>query len=214
MITQLSNNRYQDQNGKNCDAGVAIMGRTIDGNFTYKFLAIDANGNLNVNNGTTVITPIATANAPEDFTLPTGLKAAGVILGYVDVVTLVPTENILSIMPQVVLDANVGGSVNFVLIKVGTSLDTYTSGRVMGVDSWNPVAATWVGGVVCAWHNITMSAIGAGALKFSTANNTQEKSIYMTDGTYKIAIIVDTAITITGTVGYLNLQTATQITTI
>lgn len=213
MISSNSNAKKANTNGQGCSTGNLIMGQTYDGNNTFKPIGVDANGNLLVNNGTSQITPIAIATAPEDFTLPIGLKAAGVILGYVDVLTLLPTENILSLTPQLVLEANAGGSVSFVLIKTGTSLDTYTSGRVMGVDSWNPVAATWTGGVICAWHNISMSAIGAGALKFSTANNTQEKQIYMTDGSYKIAIIVDTALTITGTIGYLNLQYALQIAT-
>jgi hypothetical protein len=213
MITQLSNNRYQDQNGKSCDAGVAIMGRTIDGNFTYKFLAIDANGNLTVTNGVAVYDGFTSPDAPQVLTIPLGLKAAGILLGYVTIGTFTATEQIIQTVPNLVLDAAVGGSVSFVLIQDGSALDAYTLTRVVGVDSWNPPAATFVGGNIAQWHNIAMSAIGGGALKFSTPNAQQDKFIQVVNDSYKLAIIVDTAITINGTLGWISMQYGLQVAT-
>lgn len=196
-----------------CATGQLIMGQTKDGNNTYIPVGVDLNGNLFVTTGVAVNTAMIEPDAPTTITIPLGLKAAGVILGYVTLGNFLAQTQIIQTVPNLVLEANAGGSVSFVLIRNGTALDAYTSARVMGVDSWNPPAATFVGGNIAIWHNIAMSAVGAGGLKFSTPNAQQDKYIQVIDDTYKLAIIVDTAITINGTTGWVSMNYGLQVAT-
>lgn len=213
MISSNSNAKKAFSKSIGCATGTLIMGQTKDGTLQFIPVGVDANGNLTVTNGVAVYDGFTSPDAPQVLTIPLGLKAAGILLGYVTIGTFTATEQIIETVPNLVLDAAVGGSVSFVLIQDGSALDAYTLTRVVGVDSWNPPAATFVGGNIAQWHNIAMSAIGGGALKFSTPNAQQDKFIQVVNDSYKLAIIVDTAITINGTLGWISMQYGLQVAT-
>lgn len=212
-ISTNSNAKKAFYSETGCATGVLIMGQTKDGNATYVPIGVDLNGNLFVTNGQAVYAGFTPPETPQTITIPLGLKAAGILLGYVSIGSFTAQEQIVQTVPNLVLEANAGGSVSFVLIKDGTALDAYTATRVVGVDSWNPPAATFVGGNIAIWYNIAMSAIGAGGLKFSTPNAQQDKFVQVQDNTYKLAIIVDTAITINGTSGWISMNYGLQVAT-
>lgn len=195
-ITQVSNNRPAGSTAKSCDAGIPIVGRT-SATGVYEILKVNSDGSLPLAANGTAVSGVPTASSPSYTANPvTGIKPAKLILAYTQLTPAPITAGMYRINPFFRADlAAAGGSVSFVLIKAGTSLDVYTSSQVPFADAYNPLNNDFLTGYSFFWHNIAMQVVG-GTVAVSYNVNT-EKTLYLEAGQYWLLTQVDTAINMT-----------------
>ena len=196
------NNSYpQGSQLQNCSAGSPIGG--IDNNNIFRLLKLTASGGIT---SSPPLDPTTTpyqiqALAPQG-TGAVGLKAASLALANFNVLSTAVTAGLYTIAPYFAIDANTGGSISLLLLKSGSVLDTYANTLAYGTDPWAPVFNdVAAGGLAGAWHNLQMNKIGTGAASFALPTNSENltKTIYLEAGTYRLIVVVDTALTTTGT---------------
>ena len=213
MIANALSPKPSGYQSNECDAGVPISGRT-SATGTYQILQLTPSGSMI----TESVIPASGVQYEIETGVPVGtgvvgLKAAGIALAYENVIVTAITSGVYELMPFVSIDAQTGGSVSCLLIKIGSLLDTYANTLAFGTDPFAGSITDFAGGGLGAWwHNLAISQIGTGTA-FATGNNqTMVRKTYLDAGSYKLAVIVDTAITTTGT-GQINvgLQYLNQI---
>jgi hypothetical protein len=195
------NNGYpQGSQLQNCSAGSPIGG--IDNNNIFRLLKLTASG------GITTSLPLDPTTTPYQIqavapqgTGAVGVKAASLALANFNILSTAVTAGLYSIAPYFVIDANTGGAISLLLVKSGSPLDTYANTLAYGTDPWAPTFAdVTLGGLACVWHNLQMSKAGAGSPSYALPTNAANitKSAYLEAGTYRLIVVVDTAITTTG----------------
>ena len=195
------NNGYpQGSQLQNCSAGSPIGG--IDANNIFRLLKLTASGGVTTS---PALDPTTTpyqiqALAPQG-TGAVGLKAASLALANFNVLSTAVTAGLYSIAPYFAIEANTGGTINLLLVKSGSSVDTYANTLAYGTDPWAPTFNDIAnGGLAGAWHGLQMSRIGSGDASFALPTNAANltKTIYLEAGTYRLIVVVDTALTTTG----------------
>lgn len=197
MINQVSNNKPSGFQSIDCDAGVPIMGRTAsDG--SYQIFKVNSDGSLPFASSL-ADTGTAYALSPANIPSVLGAFAGGVLIDYIDVITTSIDAGAYTISPFYGLNASTsGGAVSIALIKVGSNMDSYTSGLIVGTDAFSPPITIAFGGIAQFWHNLALNPYGSLAgisIATGTNNTILEKTQYLEAGTYKIAVICHTAFT-------------------
>ena len=199
-FSNFNNSAPQGSQLQNCSAGSPIGG--IDSNNIFRLLKLTASGGITTN---IPVAPTTTSYQIKSLVpVPTGavgIKAANLALGYISVVQNAVTAGLYEVAPYVNIEANAGGSVSCILVKVGSVLDTYAQTLAYGTDPWAPTLNDTQGGLAGFWHNITLNKIGSGATAFATGTAAQnlQRTLYLEAAAYKIVVVVDTNITTTGT---------------
>jgi hypothetical protein len=194
-IQQVSNNRPSGSTAKACDAGIPISGRTSTTG-TYEILKVNADGSLPLAANGAFVTGVPTSETPKAGVNPsTGVKAVDLVLAY-DLVTPTPiTAGLYQINPFFICNATVLGAVDIMLIKDASPLDSYTAARVPFVDGFSPSISDFAGGFAVFFHNNTNQNMGGNnALAYNRSNET---TVYLEAGSYKLLVKVHTAITMT-----------------
>ena len=183
-----------------CSAGTPVGG--LDSTNIFRIIKLTSAGSITTN----VPLPIASTPYSVDPIAGTptgavGIKIAGLALSFTAVLPAI-SAGLYEIAPYVNLEANTGGSLSFLLIKSGSSLDIYVNTLAFGVDPFAPTAANVNnGGLACFWHNVSVNKIGTGALAYATGATALNitKTAFLTAGSYNLICVVDTAVTTTGT---------------
>jgi hypothetical protein len=202
MINQLSNNKPSGYQSVDCDAGIPISGRTAS-NGSYQILKLSDTGSLLVQSG--INASGVQYQIESNFGTPTGalgVKATGIFLGVGNVISTAVSSGWYNINPSFIAEAITGGSVNLMLVKIGTILETYATTLNAGSDSFNPTFNDIsFGGLACVWHNnLNNTRLGTNLFSATGGNaNTLEKTVYLEAGSYSLIAYVDTAITTAGT---------------
>lgn len=201
MITQVSNNRPSGATAKSCDAGIPIVGRTSPTG-VYETLKVNADGSLPLAANGAPVTGVPTPQNPTALANPvTGVKPTGLVLAYNAIVGAPIASGLYKINPFFLCNASVLGSVNFTLIKQGSSLDVYATSRVPFVDGYTPAINNFQTGYSFFWHNIVNQAMGGNnAISY---NVNSEKIVYLEAGIYWMLVTVETAITMNAGACYL-----------
>lgn len=213
-FSNFNNSFPQGSQLQDCSAGSPIGG--VDSNNIFRLLHLTANGNIAVQSAATQVnTYYSVLGGVAATSGATGLKAAGVILAYQNVVYDLVT-GVYTFRPYFLQDQNTGGAVNQVLVKEFSILDTYINTRIVGSDAFTPSITDFSAGVGAIWHNLVMQDIGTGSTSFAlnTTNNVDnmEQTAYLTAGNYKLLTFVHTAITTGPTAtNYSGLQYINQI---
>lgn len=200
MINQLSNNKPSGYQSVDCDPGTPISGRTAS-NGSYQILKVANDGGLLTNGGV----PASDVNYQIEAVPPTpvgsvGLIATTVIIANNLVVTNAIQAGWYQVSPSIVIESTGAGSVSVMLVKQGSPIEIYASTLILGTDPFALSMATANGGGMgCVWHNLPLNRIGS-TLSYATGGNANvlEKTVYLEAGTYRMVVIVDTAITTTG----------------
>jgi hypothetical protein len=202
MISQISNNKPSGYQSVDCDAGIPISGRTAS-NGSYQILKLSDTGSLLVQSG---IDASAVAYQIEsNVGTPTGAiggKVAGIFLGTTAVITTAISSGFYTISPSFIAEANSGGAITLILVKVGTTLDAYAGTLNAGTDAFLPsLANIQGGGLACLWHTLPLNNRLSTSIMSATGGNanTLEKTVYLEAGSYNMISVVDTAITTAGT---------------
>jgi hypothetical protein len=200
MISQIANNKASGLTGKDCDAGIPIVGRT-SGN-VYEIVKVENDGTLSSDAGGIVI-PQTTGFTyqPEVSILPSGIIPAGACIIYNPLPSSgffidITEAGIYNIRPFLFFRATVAGTITFVLIKTGTAADTYTSLRALGTDTWTPTISE-VQGVV-AYYTLIPTVRASGGTVYKTQFNPTlipENCYYLGIGQYKLLVICATTST-------------------
>jgi hypothetical protein len=194
-INQVSNNRPSGSTAKACDAGIPIVGRTSSTG-VYEILKVNADGSLPLAANGTFITGVPTSDTPNSGGNPTtGIKAVDLVLAY-DLVTPIPlTAGLYKINPFFICSATVLGAVDIMLIKDGSPLDAYTTGRAPFIDGFSPTITDFADGFAVFFNNVANVNMGGNnALSYNRSNET---TVYLEAGSYKLLVKVHTAITMT-----------------
>lgn len=209
MITQKSNNRPSGSSAKSCDAGIPIVGRTSSTG-VYEILKVNADGSLPLAANGTFVSGVPTPSTPTATANPlTSVKPAGLVLAY-NAVNVAPiTAGLYEINPFFICNASVAGSVNFMLIKSGTPLDVYATGRAPFTDSFTPGITDFQTGYAAFWHNVTNQALGGNNVLAYNRDNKQ--SVYLEAGIYWLLIYVHTDITMNAGANYFGFYTFNQL---
>jgi len=215
MLSTLNKQQSQGYASLICDAGVPVMGIDPDGN--YKF--------LNLTNGGGTL-----AEQPESATLtsylvsPTSillntipaLKVVGTLLGTVNVhPILTVSAGQYKITPNLILGTSTAtgiGAVNFLLYKTGSTFASYMG--TVSVDApVTPTLADLADGLIGVWTSIHLWALGTGNTQITNVdqNASMIKSLYLPIGTYVLAAVVSTSITLTSVTGYLGVSEFNKI---
>lgn len=216
MIGFFSNNKPAGKIALQCDAGSPMMGRTSDTG-VYQMLKVNSDGSL----------PFAAVTLPPDATTSynlspfsyntgiAGLKAAGVVMGYVDINTAIVDAGLYVVEPWFVTSQNAGGAVDMILVKVGSPLDFYCNTRAIGTDAFTPSIADFSAGAACFWHNVLMNQVGSSQINIAynniNGNDIMEEKCYLESGLYKLLICVHTAITTTDPTTYAGVKQFAKI---
>lgn len=195
------NNAYpQGSQLQNCSAGSPIGG--IDNNNIFRLLKLTASGGIT---NSPPLDPTTTPyqiqpQAPQG-SGAVGLKAASLALANFNVLSTAVTAGLYTIAPYFAIEANTGGTISLLLVKSGSSVDTYANTLTYGTDPWAPTFNDIAnGGLAGAWHSLQMNGIGTGAASFALPTNAANitKTLYLEAGTYRLIAVVDTALTTTG----------------
>ena len=216
MISTLVKQQSQGYAALICDAGVPVMGIDPDGN--YKFL------NLTTGGGTLAEQP-ESASLTSYLVAPTSIplsiipalpKAVGTLLGTVNVhPILTVSAGQYKITPNLIIGTSTAtgiGAVNFLLYKTGSTFSTYMG--TVSVDSpVTPTLADMADGLVGVWTSIHLWALGTGNTQITNVdqNASMIKSLYLPIGTYVLAAVVSTSITLTSVTGYLGVSEFNKI---
>jgi hypothetical protein len=211
MVSNVNNQKASGSSAIQCDAGSPISGRTADDG-VYQILKVNADGSL-----PTGLVPEANANVPYYGTPrasvlnPVGAFTANTLVFY-ESVTLAPiVDGLYTIQPQFICASNSAGSVNFALIKIGSVMDTYTSTRNVGTDSFTPSITDFGAGFSAYWDNAVLTAIGSTGSRGTGALVIQQKDVYLDAGSYKLLIWVHTAFTTSSPIIYTGFTNFTKI---
>lgn len=202
MISQISNNKPSGYQSIDCDAGIPISGRTAS-NGSYQILKLSDTGSLLVQSG--VGASSVQYQIESNVGTPTGAiggKVAGIFLGNFNVITTAISSGWYTISPSFIAEASSGGAVTLILIKIGSTLDTYAGTLAGGTDAFTPsLADISAGGIACLWHTLPLTNRLSTSIMSATGGNanTLEKTVYLEAGSYNLAVVVDTAITTAGT---------------
>jgi hypothetical protein len=202
MITQLSNNKPSGYQSIDCDAGIPISGRTAS-NGSYQILKLSDTGSLLVQS--TVDASGVSYQIESNVGTPTGVvgaKASGIFLGDTDVITTAISSGTYTISPSFVAEANSGGAITLILVKVGSTLEAYAGTLNAGTDAFSPsLANITAGGIACLWHTLPLTNRISGTIMSAVGGNanTLEKTVYLEAGSYRMISVVDTAINTAGT---------------
>ena len=212
---QTNINQSQGFPALSCSPGVPVMGLDPSGN--YKFL------NLTTGGGTLAEQPEAATLtsylvAPTSIPLSTipALKVVGTLLGTVNVhPILTVSAGQYKITPNLILGTSTAtgiGAVNFLLYKTGSTFSTYMG--TLSVDSpVTPTLANMADGLVGVWTSIHLWALGTGNTQITNVdqNASMIKSLYLPIGTYVLAAVVSTSMTLTSVTGYLGVSEFNKI---
>ena len=198
MISQISNNKPSGYQSIDCDAGIPISGRTAS-NGSYQILKLSDAGSLLVKSGVSA----TSVNYQIESLVPVvtgaiGVKAVSIFLGNFNVIPTAISEGWYTISPSFIAQANSGGSITALLVKVGSIIESYSATLNAGTDGFDAtINQLTQGGLACVWHNLPLTnRIGNGVMTATGGNsNTLEKNVYLEAGAYNLVIIVDTAIT-------------------
>jgi hypothetical protein len=186
---------------QNCSAGSPIGG--IDNNNIFRLLKLTASGGITTSPALDpTTTPYQIQSLPPQGTGVVGAKAASLALAKFNILATAVTAGLYTITPYFAIEGNTGGSVSILLVKIGSSLDTYANTLAYGTDPFAPTFNDVAfGGLAGAWHNLNMSKIGTGAPSYAMPTNAsnQTRNFYLEAATYSLIVVVDTAITTTGT---------------
>ena len=193
MIAQSSNNRPSGSTAKQCDAGIPVVGRT-SATGEYQILKVNPDGSLaGIGN-----VPLDNANCPFIDSMaasgtPGGAIPPNSIIAYQPVIANPITEGMYRINPVLFYDGTPTGSVNFTLVKIGSTLDAYINTRVPFVDSFAPIITDLISGLGGFWHNVSIQTFGTNIQTAYNRNNAL--TTFLTAGSYALLITVDGAIT-------------------
>jgi hypothetical protein len=186
---------------QNCSAGSPIGG--IDNNNIFRLLKLTASGGITTSPALDpTTTPYQVESLAPQGTGIIGAKAASLALANFNILSTAVTAGLYTITPFFAIEGNTGGSVNLLLVKNSSNLYTYVLTLAYGTDTWQPTLNDLtLGGLAGVWHNLTMSKIGSGAASFALPSNSANmtKNVYLEAGSYSLIVVVDTAITTTGT---------------
>jgi hypothetical protein len=208
-INQVSNNRPSGSTAKACDAGIPIVGRTSSTG-VYEILKVNADGSLPLAANGTFVTGVPTSDSPTAGANPvTGVKAVDLVLAY-NLVTPTPlTAGLYKINPFFICSATVLGAVDIMLIKSGSPLDAYTSGRAPFADGFAPTINDFADGFAVFFNaNTNINMGGNNALAYNRSNET---TVYLEAGSYNLLVKVHTAITMTAGAVYSGFYNFTQL---
>lgn len=209
-IQQVSNNRPSGSTAKACDAGIPIVGRTSSTG-VYEILKVNADGSLST--GGQPITTVPYATTPTAYALaPVGAKGVGVIVYYDTISVTALTAGLYAINPFYLVDTlTANGNVNFILIKRGSTLDAYTSGRNVGVDAFQPVISDFTTGYSCFWHSNPLQILSSVGAQSTGMLNATRKEVYLEAGVYALCIEVETTFTTASPTTYIGFSEFTKI---
>jgi len=197
MISQDSNNRPSGSPAILCDAGIPIVGRTSPTG-VYEILKVNADGSLVGFPASAPDSSVAYIDSPVATTLSTGTYAAGSLLAADLVVSTAIAEGLYRITPFIKLaTSSTNPTINFLFIRVGSLADTYLSTIVAGNDDYDP-AITQIEGIEAFF-----SAVVIAKITVVTGNNqamsvnTVSQDIFLPAGTYKLAVVQNSAAGIT-----------------
>lgn len=201
MISQISNNKPSGYQSIDCDAGIPISGRTAS-NGSYQILKLSDTGSLLVQSG--IGASGVQYQIESNIGTPTGAiggKVAGIFLGDFNVITSAVSSGWYTISPSFIAEAVSGGAVTLLLLKIGSTLETYAGTLAGGTDAFSPsLADISGGGIACIWHTLPLTNRLSGTIMSATGGNanTLEKTVYLEAGAYNLVVVVDTAITTAG----------------
>jgi hypothetical protein len=207
MIGEVNNTRASGSTSIQCDAGVPISGRTSDTG-VYNILKVNADGSLPTGLVPEATTNVPYLNSPRVSVLnPVGAFTANTLAFY-ESVTLAPiVSGVYQLIPMWICATNSAGAVNFALIQTGSAMDTYTSTRNVGTDSFTPAITDFASGFACWWDNNALQVIGSTGSRGTAGLNTQQKEVHLDAGSYKLLVWVHTAFTTSSPIvnaGFLN----------
>ena len=211
MISEVNNTRASGSSSIQCDAGVPISGRTSDTG-VYNILKVNADGSL-----PTGLVPESAGNVPyygtpRASTLnPIGAFAVNTLVFYESITFAPIVDGLYQIQPQFICASNSAGAVNFALIKTGSAMDTYTTTRVVGTDTFVPSITDFSAGFSAYWDNAVLTAIGSTGSRGTGALVIQQKDVYLDAGSYKLLIWVHTTFTTSSPIIYTGFTTFTKI---
>ena len=203
MISQDSNNRPSGSPAILCDAGIPIVGRTSTTG-VYEILKVNADGSL-------AGFPVNVANAdapysdnPSSYPLnPVGLHGVGQLIAYENINFAAISEGLYRISPYYQVDCTAGATVSFVIVQIGTAADGYLNTLTIGTDSYNPNGAQIIG-IAGFFYNVPLQTFGSGT--FSMTANQVSQDLFLAAGTYRVAVIVETALTNIFATSYIGVQ--------
>jgi len=197
MINELSNNKPSGFQSYECDAGVPISGRT---NTTGSYQILKVNSDGSINNAT-----------PDTQALYTGYNTTSIATIGVSPVnlTFVGKSNPINIQnsgqyqvnPTFIYTGGAGGGISFILYQDGSVLNAYINSLTPFTDTFQATATDIASGLYGYWHNTVVQAFSVSLRTSFNRDNTN--SLYLTAGTYYIAIITDGATVFNAGVGLI-----------
>lgn len=192
MISQSSNNRPSGSSAKSCDAGIPIVGRTSSTG-VYEILKVNPDGSIS-----TGATPVSDTIAPytpnpSAVGTPGGVIAAGTLIVNTTVIGTAIDAGLYRINPYFAYAGAAGGSVNIMLIKQGSTIETYVNTRGVYVDTYNPTISDISDGIAAYWHGNAIQDFGISL--FTAYNRSNAQNYYLESGTYNMVIWVNSGIT-------------------
>lgn len=203
MITQAPINKPSGTQGKDCDPGLPVSGRTSTG--VYQILKVNTDGTIPP--GTVPLTTAPyTVNSFSAVGVPPGTPPANTFIGTTATFSI-GTSGQYKINPTFTFDGT-GGGINFVLYSVTSNLGTYIS-TLPPFNAFAPGITDIATGLSGYWHNTANQAIGTTlSIAYNRTNTTE---VYLPAGAYAMAVITDGAVTFTGGAGLIGFYEFIQV---
>lgn len=208
MIGSNSNNRPSGSTAKSCDAGLPISGRTSSTG-EYQILKVGADGGI-ITGAPVPDASIPYAPTPRQFLNPIGgaLPVDRIVFNQ-QIISTTIASGVYRINPFYIYEGTAGGSVNFLLIKETTTLNTYAITRNPFVDNWAATVNNYQDGFAGIWHNVAVEEIANNIFLSYNRNNPAE--IYLEAGTYRLVVYVHTSISTVNASTFTGFYEFTQI---
>ena len=205
MIAQISNNKPSGtyQTGI-CEAGTPISGVTADGR--YNILRVNVNGSILTNE----VNPVSNYIGFNTATIitPAAAPPANTYVGTANQPIPVFSDGLYRINPTYIYAGAAGGGISFILYKDFTNLSIYLS-ALPAFNAFNPGVTDINQGLYGFWHNTASQSLGGTLQTSYNRDNTQD--VYLTGGSYYMAIVTDGAVIFTGGPTFVGFYEFTKI---
>lgn len=186
-----TNNRPSGSGAKTCDRGLPVSGRTA-ATGEYQILKVGNDGGI-ITGSPVADTGIAYAPNPMQFLNPIGgaLPVDRIVFNQT-IVNVTIAAGVYRINPFHIYEGTAGGSLNFLLVKELSTLNTYAATRNAYVDNFTPTVNDYNDGFSGIWHNVASEEISNNIFVAYNRNNPLE--LYLESGTYRLVVFVHTGI--------------------
>jgi hypothetical protein len=185
------NLKQSGSTARQCDPGLPITGRSADTG-QYNIARINPDGSM----GTMGAAGGISLPTPSAITVSIGAIVANRFLGTIAASASGSAflEGMYRVNPTAFWQGTGGGSLSFILYKLGTTFDTYVGSVGVG-NPFTPSVTDISTGVAGYWHAVAGQAIGLQS--FAAYNRSNALDLYLEAGSYNLMVFTDTNITTT-----------------